>query len=159
MQACHQDKMRFNILDGKSSVVWPTSLLPGLESKCCEGKGDLPSGVTHLNAKDAFLHSSLSFFFCSHLNFANPLFIFTVSLHPLSSLLLICFLSLSFHLPSNCLSSFATSLLRLSRTAASRPLELGLHPPDVSLKVKITFVSFTWHFCLLQFTIHRDFKW
>lgn len=63
MQACHRDKMRFNILDGKSSVVWPSSLHPGLESKCCERKGGLPSVVTHLNAKDAFLPSSLSFFF------------------------------------------------------------------------------------------------
>lgn len=62
MQACHQDKTRLNILDGKSSVVWPSSLLPGLESKCCEGKGGLPSVVTHLNAKDAFLPPSLSFF-------------------------------------------------------------------------------------------------
>lgn len=59
MQACHQDKMRFNILDGKSSVVWPSSLLPGLESKWCERKGGLPSVVTHLNAKDASLPPSL----------------------------------------------------------------------------------------------------
>lgn len=135
MQACHQDKTRFNILDKKSSV-WPSSLLPDLESKCCERKSGLPSVMTHLaavNAKDTFLPRLLSFFY-SHLfcllSFSNPFFMlpshYSLSLSsfllfplPLSSFL-------SFHLPSNFCSALPP--LSSSQTAASHPLLLGLYP-------------------------------
>lgn len=137
MQACHRDKMRFNILDGKSSVVWPSSLHPGLESKCCERKGGLPSVVTHLNAKDAFLPSSLSFFLLSSLwapQFLPPFFSFYGLI--ISSLPLVCFLSPPPNFPPTIqfLSCFATSLL-LHLTQ----LHLVLLCSDAdSLKAKIT---------------------
>lgn len=117
MQACHQDKMRFNIRDGKSSVVRPSSLLPGLKSKCGKRKGGPPSVVTHLNAKDSFLPSSLSF--CTLISFASPIpptfFHSTVSLYSGAALS-----SSTTHV----LSCFAAPL-SLSQTAA-------FHPPSGS---------------------------
>lgn len=150
MLACHRDKMRFNILDGKSSVVWPSSLLPGLESKCCEGKGGLPSVVTHLNAKDAFppFISLISF---TPISFASSIsltfFHFTVSLFPLSP---------SSHLPSN----FYPALLPLSSSPFTQLHLIVLCSVSIpSLKVKNHSISFTWHFCLQQYIFHWDFRW
>lgn len=125
MQACHQDKMRFNVLDGKSSVVWPSSLLPGLESKCCERKGGLPSVVTHLNAKDAFLPSSFSFF--TLISFASSISLTLFSFYcliisSLSSSLLISLPRsprLSLHLPSNFYPALPPPLLLPSRSCIS----------------------------------------
>lgn len=136
MQACHRDKMRFNILDGKSSVVWPSSLHPGLESKCCEWKGGLPSVVTHLNAKDAFLPSSLSFLLFSSLSppqFLPPFFSFYGLI--ISSVPLVCFLCL--YPPPPKLSTYHPIFVLLchlspppSHTAASRPLVLRRRPSE-----------------------------
>ena len=141
MQACHQDKIRFNILDGESSVVWPSSLLPGLESKCCEGKGGLPSVVTHLNAKDAFLTSSLSF--CAHSStqfLQPPFFILMCHYSPLSS-------SHLFSLPSFfTYHPFFALLLHLSPPPLSHSSISSFFVPSpslsVDLKVRITSVSF-----------------
>ncbi len=133
MQACHRDKMRFNILDGKSSVVWSSSLLPGLESKCCEGKGGLPSVVTHLNAKNAFLRSSLSFFTlisCAS-SISQTLFSFygLIISFPVSSIASPASLSLTHFPPYHPIFAL---LCHLSpppfHAAASRPLALSLDP-------------------------------
>lgn len=164
MQACHRDKMRFNILDGKSSVVWSSSLLPGLESKCCEGKGGLPSVVTHLNAKNAFLRSSLSFFTlisCAS-SISQTLFSFyglIISFPRLFYCLPCLSLSLTFHPTIQFLPCFATSLSSSlshscisSSCAQSRSPILvwkWKSPPSPSLDT----------FAFPQHSIDRDFKW
>lgn len=150
MQACHKDKMRFNILDGKSSVVWPSSLLPGLESKWWEEKGDLfamlrmlfsphpfhfllsslPQFLQHFFLFYCLIISSLSSSFASSLSTYHPIFVLLCHLHlllPLTQLHLI-----------------------LSRSVSI--------PRCQSETKKITSISFTWHFWLLQYTIHRSFQ-
>lgn len=142
MQTCQEDEMRFNILTGNSSVVWPSSLLPGLESKCCEGKGALPSVVTQLNAQDASLPSSPSFFFLTLITFASTV---PQSLHH-NLLHLLPFSNFSF-----CSSSFFLHLPNYlcpvlpsppsSHSCNTVPLRsISIH--DVSLKVQLTCISF-----------------
>lgn len=132
MQACHQDKMRFNIRDGESSVVLPSSLLPGPESKCCKWKDGLPSVVTHLNAK---VPPPISFIFLL-LSFSpppppNPTH--THTFFSFYSLIIPLFCFLCFSLPL-----FPPSYLILvllchlspppSHRGVSHPHELRLHP-------------------------------
>lgn len=158
--------MRFNIQDGKSSVVWPTSLLPGLESKCCKWKGGLLSVVTNLNAKNGFIppHPFHIFFysplFCP-LNFSKPFFFILQSHY---------FLSfphfLHFPLPHLISALFCALSLPPSHTAVSGPL-MRDSISAISLKVKIPFISLTFHFFLLTSTgissvdsaLKTDFYW
>ncbi|MEQ2212839.1 hypothetical protein XENOCAPTIV_005699 [Xenoophorus captivus] len=75
--------MMFHILAVNSSVVWPSSLLPGHESKCCKEKGCQPSVMTYFNIKDAFLPLYLLVFtpisFLSSVSLRFLLFIFLIS--------------------------------------------------------------------------------
>lgn len=128
MQACHKDKMRFNILDGKSSVVWPSSLLPGLESKWWEEKGDLFAMLRMLFSPHPFhfLLSSLPQFL------QHFFFYFTVSLFPLSPPLLLHLFPPTIQFLS-CFATSTSSSLSHSCISSSRAQSRS---PDVSLKLK-----------------------
>lgn len=132
MRACLGDTTQFNILEVICCLP-PT--LPGLESKHSEWMGGLPSAVTHLYAGDAFLpspppnpHAPHFHLLWRYFYFAFFIWFLQVSLLPLSP-------------------SFAPFLpLPSDVCPLTSPIRFS---PVIRLKVKITSISFSGHFCLL----------
>lgn len=121
-----------------------------LNPNAARGKGGLPSVVTHLNAKDAFLPSSLSFFTLISLTSSiSPTLFFSFYYLIISSL------SLSFHLQSNFCPASPPLFSSRSRSCISSSCT---QIPNISWKVKITSATFSRHVCLLPYTIRRDLK-
>lgn len=104
-----------------------------LNPNAARGKGGLPSVVTHLNAKDAFLPSSLSFFTLISLasSISPTLFSFYCLIIPS--------LSLSVHLQSNFCPASPPLFSSRSRNCI---LSSCAQIPDVGWKVKITSATF-----------------